>query len=319
MARYPDLQAARGFLRNADTLLLTSHLNSDGDAIGGCLALRGLLHQMGKTATIVLPGPPDRHYDFLDGWMAIRQARNPAEEQFDHVVIIDCPQRDRIGLVQGYIAPGARLLNLDHHPGNSGFGHVNMVSTEASSACEMIYYLFRAMELDLDTDTASQLYAGIIFDTGGFRYSLARASTFDAAAALVRQGIDLERIAGRVFGSRTFEEVKQLGQAIHSLALHFDDRVATMHLTHAQLRSGDPEEVVNAGLLVEGVEVAVLLKEHEPDHYRISLRSKNSVDVSEVAALFGGGGHTKASGCHMQGTLEQVRNKLLSAIRQHLE
>jgi len=314
----PDLQVARKFLEQGDDFVLTTHVNCDGDGIGGCLALRNLLQNIGKKAAVILHDEPDEHYDFLDGWNAIQQVAKGPQDYSDYAIVLDCPSLERIGDVQKHIGGKTRILNIDHHKGNLRFGEANLVSSEASSSSELIYHLAADAGLRIDAATAAQLYTGILFDTGGFRFSLTTATTFEIAAELVRDGIRLDLIADRVFGNKSFAEVKQLGRAIDSLSLHFDGRVSALHLGYEDMRAGDPEEVVNYGLLVKGVEVAVLLKEQQPGKYRISLRARDRVDVSQIAARFGGGGHAKASGCRLEGTRESVERELLNAIEKHL-
>jgi len=312
------LAQASSFLERADDLLLTAHVNSDGDAIGSCLALQGLLHRMGKSATVILPEAPDSRYDFLAGWSQIRPAAAQPESRHRHVVVLDCPSRSRIGAAAGYVAPDALVLNLDHHADNTNFGDANLVCPDASSSSQIVYHLAMAMALPIDADVAVQLYTGIVFDTGGFRYSLATATTLEVGADLVRRGAPMDLVADRVFGDRAAAEVRQLGQALRTLTLHCAGRVVTMHLTYAQLRSGDPEDVANQGLSIHGVQAAVLMREHAPAQYRVSLRSKAPIDVGQVARLFGGGGHANAAGCRLEGALEEVQRRLVEAIEQRL-
>jgi bifunctional oligoribonuclease and PAP phosphatase NrnA len=317
-ANLPDLQAARRFLEDGEEFTLTSHVNSDGDGIGGCLALGGLLRQMGKRTFVLLPEAPDTRYDFLDGWETVRQVEGPPFPQLGHVIVIDCPSLARIGPVEACLSSGSRILNIDHHPDNRRFGQANWVSAAASSSSELVYHLAAGMGLEIDAVAATQIYTGMLFDTGGFRFSLTTPTTLEVAAALAHRGIRLHDIADRVFGNKNFSEVKQLGKAIESLALHLDGRVAAMQLGYEDLRTGEPEEVVNYGLLVKGVEVAILLREHEPNQHRVSLRSRDGVDVSRIAARFGGGGHARAAGCRLAGRREDVEGELLAAIAKDL-
>ncbi|MBT4498287.1 MAG: bifunctional oligoribonuclease/PAP phosphatase NrnA [Gemmatimonadetes bacterium] len=313
----PDLQAARLFLEQGDDFILTSHVNSDGDGIGGCLALRALLTRMGKKATILLDGGADDYYDFMEGWDTIQRAGDFPPCRSGYLIVLDCPNLERIGDTAAYVGDEARILNIDHHQDNLRFGEANLVADSVSSTCEMIYHLTAALEIEIDAGIAAHLYTGILYDTGGFRYSLTKPSTFDVAAALVRCGIRLDWFAAQLFDRRGFAQVKQLGQAIESLELHLDGCAAVLVLDNEQMRAGDPEDVVNYGL-VRGVEVSVLLKEEESGEFRISLRSRDRIDVSQVAARFGGGGHTKASGCRLSGDRETVRQQLLDVIAEQL-
>ena len=315
----PDLQAAREFLERGDDFILTSHINSDGDGIAGCMALKNLLRIMGKKAAIVLQDVPV-HYEYLEGWKDLQQATDAPRARAPFAVVLDSPSLDRIGDVQHYLDENTRILSIDHHPGNEMFGTVNLVSSDVSSSCELVYHLTVETGLQIDASMAELLYLGILFDTGGFRYTLTTPTTFEVAAELVRCGARLDIVADRLFSNKSYASVKLLGRAIDSLELHGEGRVAVLHLSHEDMSSGDPEEVevVNYGLLVSGVEVALLLKEQEPEFFRVSLRARDRVNVSQIAAAFGGGGHAKASGCRMRGSVEKIKQELLEEVRKHL-
>ena len=313
----PDFGAAREFFEQGDDFLLTSHINSDGDGVGGCLALNNLLQSMGKNAAVVFHDLPTA-YDFLGGWEDIQQVAEAPSASARYAIVLDCPALERIGDVQNCLDENTRILNIDHHKDNQLFGAINLVSPQASSSSELVYHLAVATGLHINATTAAQLYMGILFDTGGFRFSLTTPTTLEVAAALVRCGARLDFIADQLFGNKSLESVKLIGKAVNSLELHCDDRVATLHLSYQDMRSGDVEEVVNYGLLVKGVEVALLLKEEEPGHYRISLRSRDRVDVSQIASAFGGGGHARASGCRLSGPAHKVKQILLDEVQKYL-
>ncbi len=314
----PGLSEARKFLEQGDDFLVTSHINSDGDGVGGCLALQRMLQHMGKNAAVILHDIPEA-YDFLEGWEDIQRPEEPPSVKARYTIVLDCPGLERIGDVQNYLDENTQILNIDHHKDDRFFGTTNLVSSDFSSSCELVYHLAVDAGLQIDAVVAAQLYVGILFDTGGFRFSLTTSTTFEVAADLVRSGARLDYIADQLFGNKSFESVKLIGKGIDSLELHCDDRVTSLHLGCEDMRNGDVEEVVNYGLLVKGVEVTLLLKEQEPEFYRISLRSRDRVDVSLIAAKFGGGGHAKASGCRRRGAAEQVRQELLDEVRKHLD
>ncbi len=315
----PDLAAAADFFAAGDDFLLTAHVNSDGDGISACLAIKGLLAAAGKRATVVLhDDPPKPHYNFLKDWEALQSVEDYAPNKAQYAVVLDCPSLERIGDVQQCLADDAHILNADHHRGNDLFGAVNVVSEDVSSSCELVYHIAAACDMDIDQDTAVQLYTGIVFDTGGFRFSLTQPSTFEAAADLVRRGVRLDYIADQIFSNKTLDLIKQLGSAIDSLALYHDDQVALLYLSRQDLKAGDPDEVVNYGLKIKGVEVAVLIKEEEPQQHRASLRARDRVDVNQIARRFGGGGHVKAAGCNLEGSRREVEEQLLDEIGKHL-
>jgi phosphoesterase RecJ-like protein len=219
-----------------------------------------------------------------------------------------------MGVATESIAEGAAILNLDHHVDNQRFGDVNIASDEVCSTCELVYHIAAHMELEIEADTAEQLYTGIIFDTGTFRYSLTTPISMEVAAELVRRGARLDHIADRLYNNSTLGSVKLVGRAIESLQLYCDARFAILHLTNQDIQLGNPEAAVNCGLMVGGVEVTALLKEEQPGKFRISLRSREAVDVSALAHGFGGGGHARAAGCRLEGTAEEVKRQLREAV-----
>ena len=312
------LTETRAFLEQGDDFLLTTHVNSDADGLPACLALMRLLRGAGKRADIGLPDPLADQCYFLDDWDQVYHHADLDLPSYRCIVIADCPTINRIGPVRDGLDAGIRILNIDHHHDNDHFGELNLTG-DLSSTCELVYHLVIGLGHEIDDAMASQLYTGIIFDTGGFRFSLTQPSTFEAAADLVRKGVRLDYIADHVFGNKSLDSVKQRGLAIKSLELHLDDRVAVLQLNLEDMRAGDPEEVANYGLMVKGVEVAVLLKEQEPNRYRISLRSRNTVDVSAVASAFGGGGHNRAAGLRLEGEAADIIDKILAEIGRQLD
>ena len=313
-----QLKATRAFIEAADDFLLTTHVNSDTDGLGACMAWVHLLKGLGKRADIGLPEPPADQCSFLAGWDGVRHFADLDLTRYHCAIVADCPSLDRIGPVRPGLRPDIRLLNIDHHQDNECFGAVNIVE-EVSSTCELLYHLAIGLGYEIDAVAAAQLYAGILFDTGGFRFSLTTATTFEVAADLVRRGARLDAIAQDVFGNKSFGSVKQRGYAIDSLVLRLGGQVAVLHLDCAAMSAGEPDEVVNYGLMIKGVEVAVLLKERAPGCYRVSLRSRAKVDVSQVAGTFGGGGHTRAAGLELTGVPEDIVENILDEIGRHLD
>ena len=311
------LRTTRAFIEEADDFLLTTHVNSDADGLGACMAWAHLLRGLGKRADIGLPEPPAGQCSFLVGWDGVRHFADLDLSRYRYAIVADCPSLDRIGPVRPGLSPDIRLLNIDHHQDNECFGAVNVVE-EVSSTCELLYHLASGLGYEVDAVAAAQLYAGILFDTGGFRFSLTSATTFEVAADLVRGGACLDAIAEGVFGNKSLGSVKQRGQAIESLVLRLGGRVAVLHLDLATMSAGEPDEVVNYGMMIQGVEVAVLLKERAPGCYRVSLRSRDKVDVSQVAGTFGGGGHARAAGLELTGVPQDIVEDILTEISRYL-
>lgn len=314
------LEEAVAFLSEGSEYLLTSHINTDADGLGACLALRRVLRRMGKQAIVVIPQEPSPQLGFLNDFASIRQATDETcRARFRRAIVVDCSDLARIGEARGCIAADARILNVDHHGDNSLFGQVNLVAPVGSSACEVAYHLTLATGVEVDPQMAALLCAGILFDTGGFRYASTTPETLEVAAELVRRGARLDLLAERLFHTRGLAAVRSIGTGLSSLELALDGRVAILSLPRSGCEGADAEVIVDYGLQVEGVEVSVLLRQEQDGGLRVSLRSKGAVDVHAVASELGGGGHTRAAGCRLEGQTSDLRDGLLKAIARHLE
>lgn len=309
----PGLEEVSALLLEGDDFLITSHINTDGDSVASCLALQIMLRKLGRRGTVVLQDPAPESFDFLQGFgdiVAAAESRFPAQ----FAAVLDCPSLERTGTARDHLAGDGHVVNIDHHMGNALFGAANLVTDGVSSTSELLYHLIQHLGIELDEQLAELLYTGILYDTGGFRYSLTTATTLDVAADLVRHGAPLDAIADRVFNSSSLAQVKMMGKAVESLKLVENDRIAVLHLGEREMGTANADGAVNYGLMIRGVEVTLLLKEDSHEHYRVSLRSRAQVDVNKVAAAFGGGGHNRASGCRMDGAREQVEQALIREV-----
>ena len=219
------------FLLEGDNFHISTHVNSDGDAIGSALALARLIRGAGKTARVILHDKQvDTKYRFLEGFERIESYRPSVHKKLAAcVILLDSPSISRIGNVASLIGEGAYVLNIDHHSSNTHFGSINIVDENACATAEILFGLAKALKFPVDALTATQLYTGVMFDTGRFRYShLDRA--FPIATALVKLGAQPERVAEAVYGQKSYPSVKVLGMALASLRLYFKNRVALMNL-----------------------------------------------------------------------------------------
>jgi phosphoesterase RecJ-like protein len=318
MMEIPGIEEVAALLREGDDFLITAHVNTDGDSVASSLALLTMLTALGKDSSVVLQDPAPENFAFLPRINEIVAATEAPSRSARFAAVLDCPDLERTGAVRDLLAADVRLVNVDHHLGNTLFGSANLVALNVSSTSELLYHLAQHLELDIDQNLAELLYTGILFDTGGFRYSLATATTLEVAADLVHHGARLDVIADHVFNSSSFDQVKMMGKAIESLELAEDGRVAVLHLSEQETKTANADEAVNYGLRIRGVEVTLLLKQDRHEHYRVSLRSRAQVDVNQVAAAFGGGGHSRASGCRLDGGRQQVIDALLWEIKKQL-
>ncbi len=315
-----NYREVKQFLIERDNFYISTHVNSDGDAIGSVLALARLIKGIGKTARVILHDKLiDPKYRFLEGFDRIESYRPSVHKKPAlSVILLDSPGIPRIGGVASLIGEGACVLNIDHHASNTRFGNINIVDENACATAEILFRLAKALKLSIDMLTATQLYTGVMFDTGRFRYShLDRA--FPIATALVKLGAQPERVAEAVYGQKSYPSVKLLGEALTSLRLYSKNRVALMSLPFKAVQlSKDLDGIVDYAISITDVEVAGLLKEQEPCRYRISLRSRGKFDVNELARGFQGGGHPNAAGCYVEGDAARVKRVLLRAIQKRL-
>ncbi len=301
-------------IERRDHFVLTSHARPDGDAIGSVLACGAILRQMGKSAEVVLHDGIPTIYQPLPFATEAKKAQS-VNGRYEAAIVLECEsvQRTRLqGLEQHF------LINIDHHATGRQFANVNWIEPSACATAEMIYWLARAAGVHVTPEIATCLYTAVLTDTGSFCFLGTNERTFALAQELVHAGADPARIAQSVYFSNPTSKMRLLGQALTTL--HRDGSLAWMHVTNEQMarvaaREEDCEGLVNYALAIEGVEVALFFREQEPGRWRVSLRSKGTVDVAEVAESFGGGGHHAASGCSMEGPLSTVTERVTARLR----
>ncbi len=319
----PDPLVAR--LRAANRLLLTSHANPDGDAIGSELGLARLLGALGKSVTIWNAHPTPTVYGSLPGSERIHvgaESPHGFPDQFDLCIVLECPSLDRTGLANALAA--LPLANIDHHLGNQRYGVENWIDTEAPAVGVMVAELARALEAPIDADSAACLFLALVTDTGGFRFANATPAAFDAAARLVRDGAEVERVSHWLYESQPEGAIRLLGELLATLRRHHGGRIATAHLSAEMFErsgasAGDSEGLIDTPRSIAGVAAVALFRATGTDEWKVSLRSRGSVDVQRVARLEGGGGHKNAAGCRFHGSLGEVETRFVAHLRQALE
>ena len=313
-------------LREARSVLLSSHANPDGDAIGSELGLARLLGSAGKSVTIWNLHPTPTIFTPLPGSDRIHVGSEPPSGfpvGFDLAFVLECPTLDRTGLEAQLTA--LPLVNVDHHLGNQRYGVENWVDTEAPAVGVMVAELARALGWRLDTETAACLFLALVTDTGGFRFANANAVAFEAAARLVRDGAPVERVSHWLYESQPEGAVRLLGELLATVRRHDGGRIATCHLTaemfaRAGAARGDSEGLIDTPRSIAGVEAVALFRSlSDADDWKVSLRSRGDVDVQKVAQLEGGGGHKNAAGCRFQGTLAAAEARFVEHLQRALE
>jgi bifunctional oligoribonuclease and PAP phosphatase NrnA len=310
------------FLIEYDDVLITTHVKPDGDSISSVLCLACLLDHLGKRYQIVLDDAVPSKFDFLPGIESIHRLNGftiPFSPRA--VAVLDAAGLDRIGRVAEIIPAGAGIVNIDHHPGNGSFGAFNLVDETESSTVEIVCELLKESRMVFSPDLAFLVYTGVMCDTGRFLFPNTTDRSLELCAEMVRLGADPVRIALHLYYQKNPDTIRAMGRALSTLELHFDGRVSSIVLDNVYCQGGeivDTEGFIDYPLMIEGTEVIFFMLEQEPGLFRVSFRSKHQVDVNAVAQTFGGGGHTRASGCRIKGTASEVKQNILKVIESHL-
>lgn len=312
------LEEAAALLAEAGRVLLFLHISPDGDTIGSSLALCHALRHLGKEAWCVGVDPVPRIFRFLPGWDSLFVPWAEVQGEWDLGVFLDCGDRHRVGAAEPLLGRCRVSLNIDHHASNSLFGDYNWIDYQAAAVGEMTYRLIRALGVSLDPGMATCLYTSLVTDTGSFRYESTTPETHRIAAELIAAGVRPYQVTEAIFENETVARLRLLSLCLGTLRLHAGGRIATLQvpLTMLAEAGAEPEDVdglVNYARSVQGVEVGMLFREVEPGRVRVNLRSRGLVDVSEVARRFGGGGHPRAAGCTLAGTLAEAEAAVVAA------
>jgi len=310
-------------LRPAQTVCVVGHVRPDGDCIGSQLALAFALQNDGKKVCCWTEDSIPQKLKFLDPEKIFQRPR-PGYE-FDCVVAIDAASFERLGQVADFIQARRLLLNIDHHASNTRFGDINWVSGREPSSGELVFRLLKVAGWPITPPIADCLFAAISTDTGSFQYPSTRPSTYHVAAELVKRGADLAKICNEVYQSYPLSRVRLVKHVYNRFRLTHDNQIAYFWLKPADFsRTGadpsDSEGLIDHIRAIEPVVVACVFEEVEPELIRVSLRSKNQrIDVNQIAAQFGGGGHPAAAGARIAGRPLSVQRRVIGAIRKALD
>lgn len=299
--------------------LVISHIFPDGDAVGSLLAMGRVLKTIGKKTTMVIKDKIPECFDFLPG---INEVKRDFDGVFDCVIVLDCSDVERVGIKANLKTIGNVVVNIDHHPGNTYFGDINIVDSGVSSVGEILYKLFEDFGIQFDTCLGETIFTSIATDTGSFKYSNTTPDCMSICSKLIGVGVRPEKISRFVFETKTLKSLQLLQKALSSLKIGKDGLYAWMEVPlkiQAELKADDEdfEGIINYARQIKGVEVGILFREVD-NGAKISFRSNDWVDVGKLARELGGGGHTKASGCMVKGDYDIIKKRVLDKIRTEL-
>ena len=308
-------------LLSAKKVAITGHVNPDGDCIGSVLAIYNYI-------STVYPEIKLSAYleEFSDKFMFLKNSENikqsvEEDEEFDLLICVDSADIQRLGFSEVLLQKSKESINIDHHVTNTKFTDETCLEADASSTAEVIYTLLNKEKID--KAVAECLYTGMVHDTGVFRYSCTSPKTMRIAADLMEKGIDYTTIVDESFYEKSYLQNQILGRTLLESILILDGKCIFSYVNRKMMNfyevtKKDLDGIIEQLRQTRGVEVAIFLYEMETQKYKVSLRSKNKVDVSKIASFFGGGGHVRAAGCTMDGTVHDIINNISIHIEQAL-
>lgn len=304
---------------SAKTITLAGHTNPDGDAIGACLALGGALEKSGRQVQVLLENYAEKYRLIPNGHLVRKVEAAEIPELF---LALDCGDEERLGAAGEIFRKAAKKINIDHHGSNTYFGEWNYVDADASSTSEIVFRLLEG-QLPITAAEAAGLYAGLIYDTGGFRHSSTSPETMRIAGALMGYGIPFTEIYNRFFDSRSFSELKIMGKALENAELLYGGDVVCATITTAEIEAlgGSNKEldaIINYLKGVLGAKIACFFYEKTETEVKGSFRGNDGYDVCALAQKFGGGGHVKAAGCTIAAPIAEAKKLVLAEVEKML-
>lgn len=305
-------------IRESQSIAVCSHISPDGDTLGSAAAMGLALRKLGKNVSLFCEDKIPDQLSFLPG---ISDMKTPtgASGPFDLMLSVDVSDEKRLGSCKELMSVSARTAQIDHHPTNPLFMEINSVDGDAPATCVLIREQLEVLGVALDPEIAICLYVGISTDTGNFSFSSTNAECFRIMSELMAQKLPLSRLNRILFRERAMPQVKLIGRALNSLQYYENGRIAVMKLTMQDFRdcealSEHADTLVNFGLDTIGTRMAMLAREDDSGRIKFSLRALKPDTVSDVAQLFGGGGHPQASGITMEGNLDEATDRVLQAM-----
>ena len=305
-------------INRAKNVVILTHQNPDGDAIGSSLAMQLVLKKMGKEVDVIIPEFPNT-FKFLPGADLVK--KEGKETPYD--LTVDATGINRLNGFSKYFEDANVKIQIDHHEVNEMFADYNFVDPASPACAQTLIFIIEQLGVEIDKQIGTCLLTGIITDTGGFKYEGVSAETFEFASGLLAKGVNVSDVYKRVLQVKTRANFELRKIIIERMEFLHDNKIAFTYITDEDMEKvgaepGDHEGLVEIGRDIEGVEVSIFLRQTEKG-FKASLRSNDYVNVSDVALLFNGGGHMRASGCDISGNLEQVKDKIIAAVEKFIK
>ena len=306
-------------IQKAEDIVILTHENPDGDAIGSALAMYLTLVKMGKQVDVIIPEFP-KAYEFLPG--ADNVKKEGKEEIYDLAICVDVTGINRLNGYSKYFEDAEVKIQIDHHQVNEMFADYNFVNPASPACAQNLIFIIEQLGVEIDREIGTCLLTGIITDTGGFKYEGVSAETFEFTSWLLAKGVNVSKVYKKVMQMKTRANFELRRLIMDRMEFMHDNKITFTYITLEDEKNvgampGDNEGLVEIGRDIEGVEVSILIRE-KANGYKVSLRSNDYVNVSDICVVFGGGGHIKAAGCNMNGTLEECKEKIINEISKYI-
>jgi phosphoesterase RecJ-like protein len=308
----------------AERITAFCHENPDADTLGAALAIALAGRRLGKQTEVVSADPPPPFLAFMPG---VEQVRRAPQLEPDVAVIVDAGEMHRIGAAHtenGDWLARARVVNIDHHVSNPGYGAAAWIDPDAAATCEMVTLMLPELGVALDAELAMALLAGIVQDTHTFAHPNATPRTLRVAAELVEAGAPLAAINRAIYADKPFSTLALWGMILAGIGERLDGRIVHASMTTEMLAATGEEPSASEGFVdllgsTRSADVTILFKEAKPGETRVSVRTTARADAVAIAAAFGGGGHARAAGCTVAAAVEQARELVLAEAERHLQ
>lgn len=302
---------------DSNNIYIVGHVGPDGDAIGSSFALCLALRNMGKNAKVIMPKYSD-HFSFLPGIEEAVESVN--EEEYDLLVAVDSSNKNRLAITEEDYNKAKKVAVIDHHVVTEEiYGDARCVDPLMPATCQIMYDFLTFMNVKMTKEIATYLYTGIVTDSGTFSYSSTKPSTLKIASSLIETGIDFSDICRKLNHTMKEAKLKLIGIAINNMEVYYGGKLRYTYIDYKTIESlgltdEDSEGMTNYLLMPEGTEVAVYVREKSDGSNKVSLRSRENIDVSKIAISFNGGGHARAAGYTMEDDLDIGKNKVIDVV-----
>lgn len=314
-----DVKKIFNLINSSDKICIAGHKAPDGDCIGSVMALYNFLKPLNKNISVMIDGTiPFNYRAFVDGNIISENYNN---EEFDLLFVLDSSDRKRLGKFEGLLEHSKKTVVIDHHITNEGFGDINIIDPAMSSTGELLYDIFKLADMEISKETAVLIYIAVLTDTGKFSYQNTTAKTHIKTAELIDLGVNVSEIDNIVYNSKPANIVRAFMDCVSGLELYYDNKLGITAITKEILNKNNAQMADVDGIVeyireIKEVEVSCLLKENDIGT-KVSLRSKNKVDVAAVSLKYQGGGHARAAGFDINENLENTKKIILEEFKEY--